>query len=65
MAFKPIAMKSGKLGGKLPSSKNGTPPKGLVQKTSSGKAGVSKGSLSTVKKQNGGGIGGKGTGLKA
>jgi len=65
MSFKPIAMKAGKLGGKLPSAKNGAPPKGLVQKASSGKAGPSKGSLSTVKKATSGGRGGKGGGLKA
>lgn len=64
MATKPIAMKAGKLGGKLPSSKNGAPPKGLVQKASSGKAGKSNGTLSTVKKATSGGVGGKGGGLK-
>jgi len=64
MATKPIAMKAGKLGGKLPSSKNGAPPKGLVQKASSGKAGPSKSTLSTVKKGGNGGIAGKGGGLK-
>lgn len=67
MATKPIAMKTGKsTGTKLASAKNGSPLKGQVAKASSGKAGPSKGSLSTVKKQNGGGIGGKGPGgLKA
>lgn len=66
MAFKPIAMKSGKsTGTKLASAKNGAPPKGLVQKTSSGKAKISSGSLRTVKAAKSGGLAGKGGGLKA